>query len=405
MSSHSRKIVLVCAEPSGDMLASRLIKQLREADANLEVCGIGGPLCQAQGLESWFNMDELSVMGLVEVIKHLPRLLRIRKELKQKILDFAPDLYIGVDAPDFNLPVAKFAKSHDIQTLHYVSPTIWAWREKRIHKIIASTHHVLGLFPFETPVYQKYQHPYTFVGHPMADEIPLEPNQQQARASLGLINNHPVLALLPGSRAGEIKSMLPSFLATFELLKKQHPELKALIPVVNDVCFDQIQQMVASYPAQDDINITRDDARTVMIASDFVLLTSGTATLEAMLCKRPMLSAYKMSGLTYWMMRKLYKPKYFSLPNILAEQALFPELLQEDVEPQRMASYISAVLTKEDAPIDHTIQVEGSTMTEVSATALKHQGEMFLTLHRDLQQNASEQAAKVALQMLDQTCS
>ena len=276
MSRPSRKIVLVCAEPSGDMLASRLLGQLKQQDPNIQICGIGGPLCQAQGLQSWFNMDELSVMGLVEVIKHLPRLLSIRKELKQKILEFAPDLYIGVDAPDFNLPVAKFAKSNQIQTLHYVSPTIWAWREKRIHKIIASTHHVLGLFPFEAAVYQKYQHPYTFVGHPMADEIALSPSQVQAREALGLSTKEPLLALLPGSRKGEIESMLPSFLATFTELKKHHPNLHALIPAVNDARYAQIQQMIAGESYRDDINITREDARTVMIASDFVLLTSGT---------------------------------------------------------------------------------------------------------------------------------
>lgn len=404
MSRPSRKIVLVCAEPSGDMLASRLLDQLKQQDPNIQICGIGGPLCQAQGLQSWFNMDELSVMGLVEVIKHLPRLLSIRKELKQKILDFAPDLYIGVDAPDFNLPVAKFAKSNQIQTLHYVSPTIWAWREKRIHKIIASTHHVLGLFPFEAAVYQKYQHPYTFVGHPMADEIALSPSQVQAREALGLSAKEPLLALLPGSRKGEIESMLPSFLATFTELKKQHPNLHALIPAVNDARYAQIQQMIAGESYRDNINITREDARTVMIASDFVLLTSGTATLEAMLCKRPMLSAYKMSRLTYWMMRRLYKPKYFSLPNILAEEALFPELLQDDVEPQRMARYIGAVLSQKHAPVDQTIQVEGSTMTEVSEQTLHHQQQAFVELHRCLQQNASHQAANVVFQMLDQTC-
>lgn len=339
------KIALVCAEPSGDMLGSGLVKQLLRRYPNAQIKGIGGELCQAQGLHSWFDMNELSVMGLFEVIKHLPRLLAIRKSLKQQLLDFQPDIYVGVDAPDFNLPIEAFLKNKGIKTVHYVSPTIWAWRESRVHKIKRAADCVMGLFPFEAPVFAKYYVNYEFVGHPMADAIDLSPDKSSARKRFNLGDNESVVALLPGSRGSEVQQLLPIFLDSLEQMQVNQPNIKAIIPAVNAARESQILKILAQYPNTviDNVLVTREVARTAMIASDAVLLSSGTATLEAMLCKRPMLSVYKMSGLTYRMMQRLYKPKYFSLPNILANEPLVPELLQDDVDPIVISQYLSLI--------------------------------------------------------------
>jgi lipid-A-disaccharide synthase len=238
----------------------------------------------------------------------------------------------------------------------------------------------------------------------MADEVLLQPDQAHARQEVGVTDNHPVVALLPGSRASEIAQMLPLFMQTFATVKAQLPSLQAIIPAVNDARETQIRALCASSEFGDDVLITRTDPRQVMIASDFVLLTSGTATLEAMLCKKPMLSAYKMSALTYWMMKRLYQPKYFSLPNILANEALLPELLQEDVKPQVMADYMMSILTTTPLPHSYTPTVQGSTMTPASAQHICYQQQRFVEIHQQLQRNASQQATKVVIQMLGQAC-
>lgn len=416
------KIALVCAEPSGDMLASGLVKILLQRFPNAQIKGIGGDLSQANGLESWFDMNELSVMGLVEVLKHLPRLLSIRKQLKAKLLAFKPDIYIGVDAPDFNLPIATFLKKHNIKTVHYVSPTIWAWRESRVHKIKRAVDCVMGLFPFEAPVFAKYDVPYQFVGHPMADAIALEPDQAQARTTLNLTTDASVLAILPGSRSSEVQHLLPIFLASFTLMQACHPNLIGVVPAVNAAREAQIKQLLATYPdtLRAAILITRLPAREVMIASDAVLLSSGTATLEAMLCKRPMLSVYKMSGLTYKMMQYLYKPDYFSLPNILANEALVPELLQDDVTPEAISAYMNDLLALDlsatqsvasgsDAQASNLPQSsitrlpvlsKGSCLFAIDQARLEYIMQRFSQLHVTLQQNADEQSADVVTRYL-----
>lgn len=416
------KIALVCAEPSGDMLASGLVNTLLQRFPNAQIKGIGGDLTQANGLESWFDMNELSVMGLVEVLKHLPRLLSIRKQLKAQLLAFKPDIYIGVDAPDFNLPIETFLKKHHIKTVHYVSPTIWAWRESRVHKIKRAVDCVMGLFPFEAPVFAKYHVPYQFVGHPMADAIALKPDQEKARTTLKLHADATVVAILPGSRSSEVQHLLPIFLASFALMQARHPELVGVVPAVNAARESQINQLLATYPdsLQSALIITRRPAREVMIASDAVLLSSGTATLEAMLCKRPMLSVYKMSGLTYKMMQHLYKPDYFSLPNILANEALVPELLQDDVTPEAISAYMNDLLaldlsitqvagvvsethstTIPDRTITHLpVLSKGSCLFAIDQDRLAYIMQRFTQLHITLQQNADEQSADVVTRYL-----
>lgn len=408
------KIALVCAEPSGDMLASGLIRNLLQRFPNAQIKGIGGELSQASGLESWFDMNELSVMGLVEVLKHLPRLLTIRKQLKAKLLDFKPDIYIGVDAPDFNLPIETFLKKQHVKTIHYVSPTIWAWRESRVHKIKRAADCVMGLFPFEAAVFAKYQVEYQFVGHPMADAIAMKPDKQHAREMQSLDVNANILALLPGSRSSEVQHLLPIFLASFALMLGKHPHLVGLVPAVNPAREAQINAILATQPqcVQQAIIVTRLPARDVMIASDAVLLSSGTATLEAMLCKRPMLSVYKMSGLTYKMMQRLYKPDYFSLPNILADELLVPELLQDDVTPANISDYMSDLLALSAVHVDAAtiepdsaisrlpVKSDGSCLFTIDESRLAYTMYRFAQLHRALKQNADIQSADVITRYL-----
>jgi lipid-A-disaccharide synthase len=370
-------IGIVAGEASGDVLAAGFVAVLKEMYPNASFQGIGGKHLTALGLNSLFDMEELSVMGLVEVLKHLPRLLHIRKTVVQHFLNNPPDIFIGVDAPDFNLAVETKLKKASIKTVHYVSPTIWAWRESRIHKIAKATNLVLGIFPFEASIYKKYKVPYQYVGHTMADSIPLVPDQSVKRTLFALECTDKVLALLPGSRAREVDTLLPDFIKAAELLALSLPTLKVLIPAANDAREIQIKLLLKELKPGVHVRVTQMSARDVMIAADAVLLASGTATLEAMLCKKPMVVGYKMSKMTHLIMRRLYKPDFFSLPNILANEELVPELLQEDVVPQNMADKLRPMLQSQPREL-------------ISR---------FTQLHKMLQLNADEQAAK-AIQAL-----
>lgn len=371
------RIGIVAGEASGDVLAAGFVAVLKDMYPNAIFEGIGGKHLTALGLNSLFDMEELSVMGLVEVLKHLPRLLHIRKAVVKHFLDNPPDIFIGVDAPDFNLAVEAKLKKAGVKTVHYVSPTVWAWRESRIHKIAKATNLVLGIFPFEADIYNKYKVPYQYVGHTMADSIPLVPDQQEKRQLLALDGEDKVLALLPGSRAREVDTLLPDFIKTAELLTLSLPALKVIIPAANNAREIQIKQLLKTLSPKVEVVVTQLSARDVMIAANAVLLASGTATLEAMLCKKPMVVGYRMSKMTYMIMQRLYKPDYFSLPNILANEALVPELLQEDVNPQNMADKLRPMLESEP----HAL---------ISR---------FTQLHKTLQLNADKQAA-IAIQSL-----
>lgn len=379
------RIGLIVGETSGAILALGMVKQIIAQHPNCVIEGIGSDALNALGMHSLFDMNELSVMGLVEVIKHLPRLLHIRKTIVKHFLENPPDVFIGVDAPDFNLRVETALKAAGIPTVHYVSPTVWAWRESRIHKIAKATNLVLGIFPFEQQIYEKYDIPFQFVGHTMADSIPLKLDYSQVRSSLGLsqdVNDQtPILALLPGSRQREVALLLPIFIATFEKLKQDEPDMRAMIPAVNEARMQQINMLLDGHKYKSHIDVTYKPARDVMIASNAVLLASGTAALEAMLCKRPMVVAYIMGGLTYMMMKKMYKPNYFALPNILADELLVPEFLQEDVNADNLAKQL--------------INVRRQNNTGML--------EKFAHIHTTLQCDADKQSANAVLTLIKQT--
>jgi len=384
MPASTLRIGIVAGEPSGDVLAAGMVAELKKRYPDAIIEGIGGDNMKAAGFHSLFDMETLSVMGLVEVLSHLPAILKLKKQLLAHFEAHPPDVFIGVDAPDFNLRVEKALKARGIKTVHYVSPTVWAWREKRIHKIKAATNHVLGLFPFEKQVYDKYQVPYTFVGHTLADAVPLDPDQQAARASLGLDTNAPVLAVLPGSRGGELKALLPVFTETMRKIKTLVPGIRFVLPAANQYRFDGIQAYLQEnckdWFSDGELLLTKGNAREAMIASDTILLASGTATLEAMLCKRPMVTCYKLAPLTYKIMQRLYRAPFFALPNLLAGEALIPELLQDDVNPDTLCEHLVPMFSKDNSAL---IQ-------------------RFTALHKSLKLDADKMAAQAIAEVINE---
>ncbi|CAD5286403.1 tetraacyldisaccharide-1-P synthase [Alteromonas sp. 38] len=375
------RIAMVAGEPSGDVLAAGMVGELKRLYPDAIIEGIGGPNMQAQGFHSLFDMETLSVMGLVEVLSHLPAILKVKKALLAHFSANPPDIFVGIDAPDFNLRVEKELKSKGVKTIHYVSPTIWAWREKRVHKIAKAAGRVLGLFPFEQQVYDKYDVPYTFVGHTMADGIALTPDQQASRNTLNLPIEKSVLAVLPGSRRGEVDTLLPIFIDTMEKIAAQRPDIEFVIPAANTHRLEQIKSMLKEANNAIErlpIHVTEGTSRDAMIASDVILLASGTATLEAMLCKRPMVVAYKLSPITYRIMQRLYKAPFFALPNLLANEALVPELLQEDVNPDTLSQ--------------HALTYFDSDNTDLISR--------FTDLHHTLKCNADKTAAQAVVEEL-----
>lgn len=339
------RIVIVAGEASGDLLGGSLAQALRQSQPDIQIAGVCGPAMRAAGVEAWHDCSTLSVMGIVEVLKHLPRLLRFRKALIQQILDWKPDVVVGIDAPDFNLGLEKRLKARGIRTLHYVSPSIWAWREGRAAKIQKACDEVLCLFPMEPPIYARYGAKATLVGHPLADEFPIEPDTAGARRRLGLDPDARTLALLPGSRLGEIHRLLPTFLDVARSLAEEQPDLQIPLPVANAACRDAINQVMSRVadPANPNdgspaswanlfsrLRLIDGQSRDVLQAADVVLLASGTAALEAMLAKKPMVVAYRVAPLTYFIAKTigLVKVDRYSLPNILAGRTVVPECMQ-----------------------------------------------------------------------------
>lgn len=377
------RIGVVAGEPSGDVLAAGMIAELKRQHPNAVIEGIGGDNMIAAGCDSLFDMETLSVMGLVEVVAHLPAILKVKNALVAHFRKNPPDIFVGVDAPDFNLRVEAELKKLGIKTVHYVSPTIWAWREKRIHKIARATNCVLGLFPFEADVYQKYNVPYRYVGHTLADAIPLHPDKEGAREALNLPEDATVIAVLPGSRNSEIKSLLPVFTETMAEVSRQKPDCTFVIPAANKYRYDDITAYLSeNLPdslASAQVKVVRGNARNAMIASDVILLASGTATLEAMLCKSPMVAAYKLSGLTYKIMQYLYKAPFFTLPNLLAGEKIIPELLQDEVNPQTLSKQLLHYLDSDNQPLI----------------------DRFCSLHETLKQNADKQSAAAILDLIN----
>ncbi|MGQ5313941.1 lipid-A-disaccharide synthase [Xanthomonas arboricola pv. corylina] len=333
------RIALIAGEASGDILGAGLIEQLRRRYPGAEFVGIGGDAMRGAGCQTWFDASELAVMGLTEVLQHLPRLLKLRRAFRERVLAWKPDVFIGIDAPDFNLSVERWLKQRGVRTVHYVSPSVWAWREKRAEKIGASADLVLCLFPMEPPIYARHGIDARFVGHPMADDIAYQADRAAARAKLGLSASSTVLAVLPGSRHGEISKLGDPFFQAAWLVSEHLPNLHVLVPAANPGC----KQLLAEQLSRSSLPVLRShlldgQARTAMLAADVVLLASGTATLEAMLVKRPMVVGYKVAPLTYRIVRTLglLKVNRYALPNILANDDLAPELMQDDCTPERL---------------------------------------------------------------------
>jgi len=386
-----KRVALCAGETSGDQLGAGLIRELRQRYPDAEFAGIGGDAMRAAGLNAWFDASALAVMGLAEVLAHLPRLLKLRKAFRQRLLDWAPDVFIGIDAPDFNLGVERWLKQRGVRTVHYVSPSVWAWRESRAAKIGASADCVLCLFPMEPPIYARHGVDAVFVGHPLADAIPLQPDRDGARAALGEPLDAPILALLPGSRLGEIERMLPVFLDATAALQRDIPGLRVLVPAANAACKEAIARIARANPLptspckqgeETSIRILDGDAQRAMIAGDVVLLASGTAALEAMLCKRPMVIGHRISGLTYAIVKAfgLLKSTHVSLPNVLAGASLVPELLQDECT----ARHLHAALLRwfRDADAVAALQPE------------------FLAIHEALCRGASVRAADAVASLI-----
>ncbi|MBZ5487063.1 lipid-A-disaccharide synthase [Halomonas aquamarina] len=370
-----QRVYLVAGELSGDILGAGLMRALKVHHPDVEFRGIGGPRMIAEGMQSRFPLETLSVMGLVEVVKHLPELVGVRRTLRREALAWQPDIMVGIDAPDFTLGLEKQLRREGIKTAHYVSPSVWAWRQGRVKGIAQSVDGMLTLLPFEADFYRKHQVPVAFVGHPLADELPLENDRLAARQALGLEPDAPVLAMLPGSRGNEVRFLGRTFLSAAEQLCQRHATLSVVIPAATAQRHAEIEALLNDYPAlAARVRLLDGQAREAMVASDAVLLASGTAALEAMLCHRAMLVAYKMAPATHWLARRLVKTRWVSLPNLIAQESMVPELIQEAATPEAIAGQLDRLLADQAA-----------------RAALEAR---FATMHAGLQRDASRRAAE-----------
>lgn len=362
MSSHAPIFMIVAGELSGDSLGAGLMWELKKLMPEAQFFGIGGPLMLEAGLESLEPLESLSIMGLVEVVRYLPRLLALKSRLVREAKKRQPLAFIGIDSPDFNLRVAKaLSKKSITKTVQYVSPSLWVWREGRAKTIKKYINRVLCLFPFEVDIYQKYHVNALCVGHRLGDEIPLIPDLEGAKKTLGLSDEHSYLAVLPGSRQGEVTRLLPFFLESLAVLATRHANLYFIIPAANPRLFSSIKEALdeLNHELRERIILRQGEARLVMEASQAVLLASGTASLEAMLLKKPMVVAYRFSDFTAWLAPKIVKIKHFSLPNILAGKELVPELFQGEVTVSRLVEEVETALamTNENSVIEEFYQI------------------------------------------------
>ncbi|MDV3505424.1 lipid-A-disaccharide synthase [Marinobacter sp. M-5] len=373
---------IVAGEASGDILGAGLIRSLRARYPRARFVGIGGEEMEAAGFHSLVPMERLSVMGLVEVLGRIRELFSIRGRLMEYFLTTPPDVVIGIDSPDFTLGVERRCRDAGIPTAHYVSPSVWAWRQKRIFKIAKSVNLMLTLFPFEARFYEEHDVPVTFVGHPLADRIPMEPDTRAARRDLGLNEDQPVLAILPGSRGGEVERLGSLFLSAAREIQSSRPDLQLVIPCVNRDREKQVRGLVEALDVALPVTIVRGRSREVMAAADVVLLASGTATLEAMLLKKPMVVGYRLSNFSYALVSRLVKVPHVALPNLLAGKPLVPELLQDDATPETLGA---AVLERLENREERA-----------------HLKAEFTKLHHQLRQNADERAADAISALVEQ---
>lgn len=374
------RIGIVVGEASGDILGAGLMIALRKHFPDAEFAGIGGPRMLALGFHSFFPQDRLAVMGLVEPLKRLPELLKIRGFLRDHFIANPPAVFIGIDSPDFNLTLEGDLKEKGIPTVHYVSPSVWAWRQKRIHKIARSVDLMLTLLPFEAEFYQQHQVPVAFVGHHLADEIPLEIDQQAARRTLHLQEDAKVVALLPGSRSNEVERLGQLFMETAVQCLQRDPNLQFVIPAANADRYRQLHLQLSAY-VDYPIHLVNGQSQTVMAAADVVLMASGTTALEAMLLKRPMVIAYKLSWLSWTILSRMVKTPYVGLPNLLAGKQLVPELLQEAATAEDMSAAVMHYFENPD-----------------ETQALR---ETFYEMHQSLKRNASDRAADAVAQLVN----
>lgn len=373
------RIGIVAGELSGDTLGEGLIKAIKQQHPDAEFVGIGGPKMMAAGCQSLFDLEELAVMGLVEVLGRLPRLLKVKAELVRFFKDNPPDVFVGIDAPDFNLRLELDLKKAGIKTVHYVSPSVWAWRQNRIHGINAATDLVLAFLPFEKAFYDQHNVACEFVGHTLADSLPLEPDQAAARAKLGLAPQGQWLAVLPGSRGSEVEKIAPPFIQACQQLKQHFPELNFIVALVNEKRRQQFEQLWQSLAPELNFVLVDDTAREVIEASDAVMLASGTVALECMLLKRPMVVGYKVNALTAWLAKRLLKTRFVSLPNILADRPLVEELLQDDCQPERLCQATLPLLSGQGQPMV----------------------EAFYEMHQWIRKGADKQAAHAVLSLIE----
>ena len=335
---------LVAGETSGDLLGAEMIAELKSRHPDAIFVGIGGEKMQAQGLESWFDMEQLSVMGFFEVLKRLRSLLKLRKSLIERLLALRPDVFIGIDAPDFNFTVERQLKAVGITTVHYVGPSVWAWREKRLLKIKHCVDGVLTLFPFEAPIYEKYAIPQACVGHPLAQKVPEQLDKNHAKQSLGFEAQTPITALLPGSRRAEIEAMLALYLQVAQQLQTMHPSMQFIIPAANQKASVLIESIVQRSDTSLKIHLLQGQSSEVLQAADQALVTSGTATLEAALNRCPLVLAIKVHPISYWIMKRLATTQWVGLPNILAGREIVKELIQDQATVENLTDAMAEIM-------------------------------------------------------------
>ena len=377
------RIAMVAGEASGDLLASHLMAALKAKLPDAVFYGIGGPKMQALGFDAWWPMEKLAVMGYVDALKHYREISGIRRQLKKRLLDIRPDIFIGVDAPDFNLGLETDLKSAGVKTIHYVSPSIWAWRGGRIKKIARAVDRVLALFPMEPPLYEKERIPVTYVGHPLADIIPLVTNMRAVREKLSMPKEVPVFAMLPGSRKGELEMMADTFVQTAKIIRERFlPNALFIVPLTTRETRLQFEMAIYQQQAGDvPFRLLFGHAQDALGAADVSLVASGTATLEAALIKRPMVITYKIAKLSYWIMKRMAYQAFVGLPNILAGRSVVPEILQDEATPENLAeALVKLYEDKENA----------------EAVA-----EAFTGIHLQLRQNTAEKAANAVIECLN----
>lgn len=379
------KIGIIAGEHSGDLLGADLMSALIDLanqtspELQLEFRGVAGPKMQKLGCHSYFDMEELAIMGLLEILKHLRPLLKRREQLAADLIEWQPDVVIGIDAPEFNLGLELMLKEQGIKTVHYVSPSVWAWRQSRIKKIKRACDKVLALLPFEKAFYDQHDMPCDFVGHTLADQIPVEDQQLQCRERLNINTGAKVLGVLPGSRGSELKFLLLPFLQVAAQLQSENKDLVLLLPTVNELRKNQIESQIAEHFPELAITVSIGNARDVMGAADALLIASGTATLEAMLMKTPMVAAYKLSWLSYQVFSRMMKTKFFTLPNLLAGEKVVEELIQDDASVENMLAHIRPMLETEN-------------------TEMKQR---FINIHKEIKRDASKRAAAAIWPMIE----